>query len=751
MPMAESTPGARLRAGRSQRDRPAEGIAADPRAADPLASHPLRRLFDPRGVAVVGASQTPGKYGYILLKSLVEQGYQGGVYPVNPKGGELLGRRFLASLEEAEGPIDIALVVRPAAEVLPALRQVVRRRVPFAVVYAAGFAEHGDEGRRLERRMVEEARAAGTRIVGPNCMNISSLPAKLNLSAIVPFPAGGLGFLSASGNLGFALAHDAARRPRVGFSRFISAGNQADLALDDYLDYLRLDPHTRAVLIYSEGFVRGRGRAFLEQVARTAAVKPVLVLRGGRTRAGRATALSHTGALAGEAEVARQALEQAGAVLLDREDEALDIAQVFLHSPLPAGARAALVGEGGGHATLIADAAAEAGLEVRPFPEALVRRLRPHLPGFVSILRNPVEFGGHSEYDIRTYDKVLGPVLDWDGCDLAILFGGYALYDEAFADLLARRRDEGGKPILVHDLYADEDRPAFAPLRARGIPLFVSADVAARAAAALARGGAGRRRVLRAAAWRARQAAAPRRGARRTGASPQRTPVLPAPLRRALASARRRPARALLEEEASRLLEHFGFPVLPSALARSERQAIEAAGRLGYPVALKVHSASILHKSDAGGVHLDLRTDEEVRRAWQAVARLASRAEARLAPFRRGGVEAIAGARRDPEYGPILLFGAGGVLTEILRDAALRTLPCPPEEIEEMVGAIRLAPLLAGARGARAADLGAVRRALHALARLILEVPEVSDVEVNPLRCAAEGAVALDARILVSR
>jgi acetyltransferase len=737
MPMSEPepVPGARRAPVRPPRSRPAAAAASDP-----LASHPLHRLFDPRGVAVVGASQTPGKYGYILLKSLIEEGYEGGVYPVNPKGGEVLGRRFLASLDQAEGPVDVALVVRPAVEVLPALREVVRRRVPFAVVYAAGFSEHGEEGRRMERRMVEEARAAGTRIVGPNCMNISSLPAKLNLSAIVPFPAGGLGFLSASGNLGFALAHDAARRPRVGFSRFVSAGNQADLALDEYLDYLRIDPHTRAVLVYCEGFVRGRGRAFLEQVARTAAVKPVLVLRGGRTRAGRATALSHTGALAGEAEVARQALEQAGAVLLEREDEALDTAQAFLCSPLPAGARVALVGEGGGHATLIADAAAEAGLEVRPFPEALVRRLRPHVPGFVSILGNPIEFGGHSEYDIRTYSRVLDPVLDWDGCDLAILFGGYALYDEALAEHLARRRAATGKPILVHDLYADEERPAFAPLRSRGLPLFVSADVAARAAAALARGGAARRRVLRAAAWISRRPQASRRPLR-----------LPDGLRRALASARRRPGRALLEEEASRLLGEFGFPVLPSALARSERQAVEAAGRLGYPVALKVHAASILHKSDAGGVHLDLRTAEDVRRAWRNVARLARRPEARLTPYRRGGVEAIAGARRDPEYGPVLLFGAGGVLAEILRDAALRTLPCPPEEIEEMIGSTGLAPLLAGARGTRPADLGAVARALGALARLILEVPEVADVEVNPLRCAADGAVALDARVLVSR
>jgi acetyltransferase len=714
-------------------------------------------------VAVVGASQTPGKYGWILLKSLIEQGYAGGIYPVNPKGGALLGHEFLPSLEEAAGPVDVALIVRPAPEVLPAILEVARLRVPFAIVYAAGFSEHGEEGRRLERRMVETARAAGTRIVGPNCMNISSLPARLNLSAIVPFPVGGLGFLSASGNLGFALAHQAARQGKVGFSRFVSAGNQADLTLDDYLDYLRLDPHTRVVLVYAEGFVRGRARAFLEGVERTASEKPVLVLRGGRTREGQVTARSHTGALAGESEVARQALEQAGAVLLDREDEALAVAQAFLESPLPAGPGVALVGEGGGHATLITDAAAEAGLRVERFPDDLVEGFRSHLPPFIAILRNPVEFGGHSEYDIRVYEKVLGSVLEWPGCDQAILFGGYALYDEALAEFLARRRRETGKPILLHDLYADEDRPAFAPLRERRLPIFTSADLAARAAGALASGGRARQRALRERAWRgadrpvaggpgaAGLAAAPAGRELRAAAAPGAATV-PDDLRAALAAARRRPERALGEDEASRLLAHFGVPVLPAALARGEEEAVRAAERVGYPVALKVHAASIIHKTDVGGVQLDLRGPDEVRRAYRGLGRLApdGKPEVRLTPFRRGGVETIAGARRDPEYGPLLLFGAGGTLAEVARDAAIRTLPCPPEEIEEMISETRVSRLLAGARGAAAADRAALTAALAALARLLLSVPEVADVEINPLRCAADGVTALDARVLVA-
>ena len=261
--------------------------------------HPLDRLFEPRGVAVVGASESPDKYGCILLKTLIQEGYAGAIHPVNPRGGSLLGRRFLASLDEIDGPVDVALLVRPASECVGAVRDVARRGIPFAIPYAAGFSELGEEGRTLERAMVDAAAAGGTRLVGPNGMNVFSAPARLNLSGIVPFPVGGLGFLSASGNLGYALAHEASVGRVVGFSRFISAGNQADLALHDYLDFLRADPHTRAVLVYAEGFVPGGARPFLECLARTAAEKPVMVLRGGRTREGRGTARSHTGALAG--------------------------------------------------------------------------------------------------------------------------------------------------------------------------------------------------------------------------------------------------------------------------------------------------------------------------------------------------------------------------------------------------------------------------------------------------------------------
>jgi acetyltransferase len=568
----------------------------------------------------------------------------------------------------------------------------------------------------------------GTRIVGPNGMNIVSVPDRLNLSAIVPFPEGKLGFLSASGNLGYALAHEAPRH-HVGFSRFVSTGNQADLALDEYLDYFRQDPETEVVLVYLEGLKAGRARAFLEALARTAAEKPVLVLRGGRTAPGSGTARSHTGALAGEGEVTRQALLQAGAVLLRGADEALPIARAFLASPLPQGPKVLLVGEGGGHATLLTDAAFEEGLDVHPLPPERVAALRPGLPPFVGIVSNPVEFGGMSEYDLRVYERVLDPLFGWEGCDQALLFGGYALYDLPLVRFLAEKRKATGKPVLLHDLHADEDRPALAALRA--FPLYASVEVMARCAGALAAGAKARGRAARAAALPERVAG-----------------EVPEPLRRVFGPAGS--SGALVEEDASMLLRAFGVPVLPSALARDPDEAADAARRLGFPVVLKVHAAEIVHKSDRGGVHLDLRTEEDVRKAYASLQGLVPKGalEVRLTPFRPGGLEALLGARRDPQFGDVVLLGFGGILAESMKGAAIRTLPCHPDEVTAMIEETGLLEA-SKARGRGGVPESSLALAISGLERLLASAQAIEDVEINPLRLSPEGCVALDARVLL--
>jgi acetyltransferase len=644
---------------------------------------------------------------------------------VNPGGGGLPGLPFSRSLDEVQGEIDVALIVRPAPECPEIVTEVARRKIPFAIVYAAGFAEKGEEGKKLQREMLEAARAGGTRIVGPNGMNIVSVPARLNLSAITPFPKGEIGFLSASGNLGFALAHEAPRH-HCGFSRFVSAGNQADLALDEYLDYLRVDPETRVVLVYLEGFAKGRGRLFLDVLKKTAGEKPVLVLRGGRTQLGRGAALSHTGTLAAEGEVTRQALEQAGAVLLDRADEALPVARAFLTSPLPSGKKAALVGEGGGHATLLADASAESGLAVEPFPRRIVESFA--LPPFVAIVSNPVEFGGASEYDPKVYERVLEPVFAWEGCDLVLLFGGYALYDTPLVDFLARKRSETGKPVLLHDLYADEDRPGLVLVRERSFPVYASAEVMARSAGALGRGAIARRR------------------ASRLAEAPRKAPAIPEALRAAVEDAVKGTG-ALAEGDAAALLHHFGVPTLPSAIARAEEEAVEEARALGFPVVLKAHAPEIVHKTDVGGVHLDLRSPEDVRVAYHRVKGLTS--EVRLTPFVRGGIEALVGARRDPEFGEIVLVGAGGVWAEALGGAQIRTLPTSEGEFKEMVDAAPVAHMASHFRGGGAVGLQPLVAAARSIAWLLLALPEVTDVEVNPFVLSHQGSFALDARVLV--
>jgi acetyltransferase len=347
---------------------------------------------------------------------------------------------------------------------------------------------------------------------------------------------------------------------------------------------------------------------------------------------------------------------------------------------------------------------------------------------------NPVEMCGATEYTPDLYQRVLAPILDAGAADLVLLFGGYALYDEPAADFLDGRRRAHGVPILVHDLYAGEQRPALQRLRIRGLPVYASAEVAARVAGALYRGVAARQRAVR---WR-----------------PQLAPLPAAAGWSVLAAAaRRRASLALTEDEASRLLAAFGIPLLPASLARSADEAVAAARQLGPSIALKVHAAEIVHKSDVGGVHLDLRTEDDVRRAFEAAARAAQAAgavpEVRLTPMRRGGLEALVGARRDSQFGPVLVFGAGGLHAEAHRDVALRLLPCDAVERRAMVEATTLGRALAAPRTG-AVDAAALDTVLAGVSQLLAACPEVSDVEINPLSCAHDGVVALDARVLLS-
>jgi acetate---CoA ligase (ADP-forming) len=454
----------------------------------------LEELFRPKRVAIVGASGTPGKWGYFVLRTLLDGGFTGEVAAVNGRGGEVQGCPAFATVADLPWAPDLALVVVGREAAVDAVEALALRRCRHVIVHAAGFAETGPEGAALERRMLAAARAAGMRLLGPNCMNLMVAESRLNLTGIPDLRSGALAFVSQSGNLVYDLVEHG-RASGLGLSAFVSVGNQADLGVEDFLDWLAEDPETAAVALYVEALRPGTGPRFLAAARRLTARKPMLALIGGRTAPGRSAAASHTASLLGDVRVLRGFLRQAGVIEVGRLDELFPVADALIQSPSPPVPTAALCGGGGGHATVGSDALARHGIVLpRPSPETQ-GALRAIFPPMASV-RNPVDWVGASERSFWAYRDAARLLLADPGIGGVILFGhfgGYLTERETPADnyrdvavALAELQRATGKPLFVHSIYARQPRAAFDALRAGGVPLFDSLETAAAAFRALA-------------------------------------------------------------------------------------------------------------------------------------------------------------------------------------------------------------------------------------------------------------------------
>jgi acetate---CoA ligase (ADP-forming) len=722
--------------------------------------HPLDPILRPRSVAVVGASADPKKRGFQVLRALRESGYAGVVHPVNPKGGEILGFRVSPALDDIPDAPDLALLCTPAATVPDAVEACGRKGVRGAVVLAVGFRESGDEGARLEERVLAAARAWGVRVVGPNTSGILNLPLGLNLIGARGVRAGSLSLLVQSGNMALALMNEVTARSHEGIAICVGVGNELDVGFHEYLDFLGCHEETRAVVCYVEGL--GNARAFLHVAARVSRVKPVVVLKGGRSGPGREAARSHTGALAGEYDRLRAGLLQAGAVEIRRTDELLHVAETLATQPHAAnGSAIAILSDGGGQGTLAADALAELGVPLAPLSADTRDALR-RLLGRAAAVTNPVDLAGASDAD----PSVFGAATDLLAADAAVgavlvvgLFGGYGI---RFTEELTRAEERGaatmaatmarrGKPLVVHSMYASSRS---APLRVLGearVPVVESLDVACRCIAeAWMRG-----RTLAGPAWTPDldpEEVAPTAGRSlnaRTGSD-------------VLARARAEGRVTLTEPEASALLRDLGMPFPPAALCVTPAQAATAVEGMATAVAMKVVSVGIPHKSDIGGVALGVDSAREAERAFAEIVERATRhlLERGEEPRVDGVVvspmlaaplaELLLGARRDAGVGPVLTVGAGGIWTEALRDATHRVLPVGADEVRAMLGELRVSGMLTGMRGRPPADLDAVVAAALSVARCILDNDDVADVEVNPLFVYARGVQAVDARVFLT-
>lgn len=711
----------------------------------------LRRIFDPRSIAVVGASANPTKRGHQILRALDESEYAGAVYVVNRGGGTILGRPVHTSMAELPEAVDLAVLCTPAATAPDLVRACGERGVAGAVVLAVGFGESGSEGAKLETRLRDAGREHGVRIVGPNTSGLLNLPRGLNLIGARGVRSGGIALLVQSGNIALDLMTQVTEQSRMGISICCGLGNEVDVGFGEVLEYLGAHDGTRVVIAHIEGC--RDARALLHAAARVAPSKPVVVIKSGRTAAGAHAALSHTGAVAGPYDRLSAGLDQAGVVEVRRTDELLAVAQTLATQPAGStGSGVAILSDGGGQSTLAVDTLHEMGIPLaEPAPETSAA-LRDTL-GPAAAVGNPVDVAGAADADPGVFGRAL-EVLAADpavGVVMVVgLFGGYAI---RFSAQLAESEAEAaramtatmralGKGLVVHSQYALQGSAALAVLREAHVPVIGSLDVGCKAVAELYRRGV---RLTRSARWR------PDRESMRIITSSHHI----------IDGARAEGKATLNEMEARALLGEAGLAFPPTEVVRSADEAAAAAERAGCPVAIKLLSTRITHKTEAGGVMLGVGTGREAKSAFERIAVNAS-AYARsrglpeeddaatVSPMLSPPVaELLVGACRDPQLGPVLTVGAGGIRVEVLRDVAHRVLPVDGREVEAAIGELKVSALLAGARGRPAAGLGAIVEAAEAVAETVMRWPDVAEVEINPLFVYEDRAVPVDARVVL--
>ena len=768
-------------------------------AGPPLTT--LHRIFAPRSVAVVGASADAAKRGHQILRALGRTGYCGAVHAVNPAGGRILGRRVLPSVADLPEGVDLAVLCTPAAVAPSLVRACGERGVGGALVLAVGFGESGPEGRRLEADLKAAGEEGGVRIVGPNTSGLMNLHEGLNLIGARGVRPGGIAVLVQSGNIALALMNEIVARTADGVSICCGLGNQIDVTFGEALEYLGAHEPTRAVVAHVEGLRDGRG--FLRAASATAERKPVVVVKSGRTAGGAGAALSHTGAVAGPYDRLRAGLRQAGVVEVARTDELVTVAtalasqpgdlggqmgrmashlddmafhpddmasrpgRIASHQSGPSGNEGegsgnegggsgiAILSDGGGQNVIAVDALSGQGASLADLSSQTRTALR-QLLGPAAAVRNPVDVAGAADADPGAFSRALDVLVADPAVGSVLIVGLFGGYGIRFSDQLTASETRAaraiadsvraaGKRLVVHSIYASHDSNPLQTLREARVPVIESLEAACRAVAELQRRGRGTRR---------------RWPSNRTW-EPEHPPSLDAGRHPALAAARADGRVVLTELEARELLADAGVVFEPVRVARSGGEAASAAESIARTVAVKLLSKHVVHKSDVGGVVLDVTGAAQARDAFDRIAHAAAEhARARDLPPEPCTVlvspmlppplaELLVGAVRDPQLGPVLTVGAGGVWTETLRDTTHRVLPIAEGEAVEMIAELKVGTGLAGGRGRPAACLDEITRTMAAVSRCIATHHDISEIEINPLFAYSDRAVAVDARVVL--
>ncbi len=692
----------------------------------------LTEFFAPYTVAVIGASEAEGTVGRTVMQNLAT--YKGAVYPVNPKRTEVLGKKAYASIGAVPEPIDLAVIVTPAETVPGVVRECAAAKVPAAIVISAGFKEAGARGVQLEQEIL--AARGKMRVLGPNCIGLMAPLSGLNATfAGNPAPSGSIGFLSQSGALCTSIL-DWSIREKVGFSAFVSTGSMLDVGWGDLISYLGEDRRTSAILMYMESV--GDARSFLSAAREVALTKPIIVIKAGRSEQAARAAASHTGALTGSDEVLDAALRRSGVLRVNRISDLFYMADTLAKQPRPSGPRLLIVTNAGGPGVLATDALMMGGGELAELSAATIAELDAILPSHWSH-QNPIDIFGDAP--VKLYSQTMAIAAKDPNVDgILMTFSPQGITDPArVAEQLKPFAKIPGKPMLASWLGGATVEAGRAVLNASGIPSFPFPDTAARAFTYM---------------W---QYSSNLRALYETP-EPVATQSDRAVAEAILATAKVAEQTLLPEAESKRLLAAYGIPTVRTEVADAEDEAVRLAAEVGYPVALKLRSLTISHKTDVGGVQLNLRNEASVRAAWKLIE---AGAAAHAGPGHFQGVtvqpmvdtreayELILGSSVDAQFGPVLLFGSGGQLVEVLRDRALGLPPLNSTLARRLMEQTKIYQALRGVRGRKPVDLPLLEQILVRFSQLVAEQPRIREIDINPLVASAAGIVALDARIVL--
>jgi len=700
----------------------------------------LEAIFSPRSVAVLGASSVPGKVGHDIFENILRGGYQGTLYPVNPKARSILCIRAYPTITEVPDSVDLAMIILPPRAALKGVQECVDKGVKGIVIVSAGFREVGGEGAEIEQRIVHICREAQIPLVGPNCLGVIN-PAdsvRLNASFSARMPSrGNISFISQSGALCTAVLDFAADRG-FGFSKFISIGNKADVDELDLLRCFHQDLETEVIMIYMEELRRGAQEFINEVIKITSGERPtpVLVIKSGRTSAGAAAAASHTGALAGTEGVYDAIFQEAGILRVESVNELFDYATAFGAKKLLAGNQIAIVTNAGGPGIVATDMTVSCGLNLARLHDDTVEALASHLPATANI-HNPVDVIGDASQD--RYENALEAVIKDENVDGALVILTPQSMTNAIgtAEAIVKIARRSPKPVVCSFMGVVDVSAGVKHLQENRIPVYQFPENAAKALGAL----------YQATRWQTRQ--------RLAQYSFQHDRERAAEIIRGVLADGRH---YMGELEGTELLRCYGFQVLPTELARSAEEAGEIGARIGFPVAMKIVSPQILHKSDAGGVKVGVADRQQAARAYEQIVANARAYKAsakvigvlvqKMAP---AGEEVILGVNRYPVFGPLIMFGLGGIYVELFKDVVFRFAPIGRNNARRMVRNIKAYPKLDGFRGTPKSDVESVQKLLVSLSDMVLDHPEIKELDINPLRVhpAGEGATVADVRIFL--